>query len=93
VVPPDSVQWCGAATLTTDADYTAHLRVVPAHDKSTLRVALCETCVLKLAAMHAAYATWVVEGPRTPDCYNFHNRDVDMRAMVYLSWGFIVLNW
>jgi hypothetical protein len=43
--------------------------------------------------MHAAYATWVVEGPRTPDCYNFHNRDVDMRAMVYLSWGFIVLNW
>ena len=46
-----------------------------------------------LPAMHAAYATWVVEGPRTPDCYNFHNRDVDMRAMVYLSWGFIVLNW
>lgn len=43
--------------------------------------------------MRAAYATWVVEGPRTPACYNFHNRDVNMRVMVYLSWGFIVLNW
>jgi hypothetical protein len=45
------------------------------------------------APVHAAYATWVVEGPHTPACYNFHNRDVDMRVMVYLSWGFIVLNW
>lgn len=43
--------------------------------------------------MHAVYATWVVEGPRTPTCYNFNNRDVNMRVMVYLSWGFILLNW
>jgi len=45
------------------------------------------------AVPRAVYATWVVEGPRTPTCYNFHNRDVDMRVMVYLSWLFILLNW